>query len=210
MEIIPVTDRRFAAYGQLAAGYDLREFLAALRDTTPMPVSGTIYVASDARLESVPEVGALRARGFGGLPVQAGYCNGRCGGLTCLEYHRTSEIDIAGDDLLLLLARQPELEEHTLDTGLVRAFFVPAGTAVELFATTLHYAPCGAKRGQSFRMGCILPRGTNLAKPEGVSAAGEDRLLWGANKWLLAGENTPEAAQGAFVGLRGPAVTPYP
>ena len=208
MEIVPVTDRRFAGYGQLFSGCDLREFLTVLR-AAPLPGEGTAYAASDARLERLPAARTLQARGFGGLPVQIGCCSGRCGGLTCLEYHRTSEIDIAGDDLILLLARQTELEDYTLDTGRVRAFLVPAGTAVELYATTLHYAPCGAAPGRSFRMGCVLPRGTNLEKPEGVPAEGEGRLLWGANKWLIAREGTPEAALGAFVGLRGPAVTPY-
>ena len=48
-------------------------------------------------------------------------------------------------------------------------FFVPAGTAVELYATTLHYAPCSVD-GKEFRCGVVLPRGTN----EKLSAAPSD------------------------------------
>ena len=32
--------------------------------------------------------------------------------------------------------------DHTYDTSKMEAFLVPAGTAVEVYATTLHYAPC--------------------------------------------------------------------
>ena len=48
-------------------------------------------------------------------------------------------------------------------------FFVPAGTAVELYATTFHYAPCSVD-GKEFRCGVVLPRGTN----EKLSAAPSD------------------------------------
>lgn len=207
MEWIPVTDLRFRPYGQVLEGYDFTGFFQVMGQRTPLPEDGTVYVPSLAELEALPVAGQLRDRGFGGLEVQVGYCNGTNFRLTCLEYHRTSEIDIACDDMVLLLARQPELEEDfTLDTGRVQAFFVPAGTAVELFATTLHYAPCGTQPGRGFRMGCVLPRGTNLDSPLPPEAAGEGRLLAGRNKWVIAGPDTQEAAQGCFVGLRGPGI----
>ena len=102
------------------------------------------------------------------------------------------------------MARQPEIENGVLTTDKVKAFFIPKGTAVELYATTLHYAPAAV--GHGFRMGCVLPRGTNLDAP-GITPKGrEDRLLWGANKWVIASEGTNEAAQGAYVGIVGPEV----
>ena len=39
-------------------------------------------------------------------------------------------------------------------------FFVPAGTAFEMYETTLHYAPCGVD-GKGFKDVIILPKGTN-------------------------------------------------
>ena len=203
MEILSVFDKRFSAYGQIAEGYDLEEMIRRLETETPLPEEGTVYVPSLPRLEELPEATALRDRGFGGLDIQIGYCNGRNSRLTCLEYHRTSEIDIAATDMILLLATQPEMENYRLDTERVRAFFVPRGTAVELFATTLHYAPSGAAEGQGFRMGCVLPRGTNEEKSAAERRSPEDRLLWGRNKWVIAGAETPEAAEGAFVGITG-------
>ena len=210
MEIVSVHDRRFSAYGQVLEGVSLEETIRCLEERAPMPADGTVYVPSLPELEALPEAKALRDRGFGGLDIQIGYCSGSNDRLTCLEYHRTSEIDIAATDMILLLARQPEMEDYRLDTRCVQAFFVPRGTAVELFATTLHYAPCGAAAGEGFRMGCVLPRGTNGEKPQADCRSAEDRLLWGRNKWVIAGEGTQEAAEGAFVGVTGaPVVLNY-
>ena len=204
MELISVFDSRFAPYGQVLEGYDFAELIQVLEEQTPCPEDGTVYVASDEALEALPIAAEVRNRGFGGLPVQIGYCNGVNTRLTCLEYHRTSEIDITGTDMVFLVARQPEIENGVLTTDKVKAFFIPKGTAVELYATTLHYAPAAV--GHGFRMGCVLPRGTNLDAP-GITPKGrEDRLLWGANKWVIASEGTNEAAQGAYVGIVGPEV----
>ena len=60
---------------------------------------------------------------FGGLPIQIGYCNGSNVKLNALEYHRSSEIDIAVTDLILLLGCQQDIKEDTYDTALVEAFF---------------------------------------------------------------------------------------
>lgn len=210
MEIIHVTDKCFAKYGQIVEGIDLTGMIRLLKENTPLPTQGTVYVASDPVLEANEAAEALKNRGFGGLDIQIGYCNGEGSKLTCLEYHRTSEIDIAAHDMILLLACQSDLEDYSMTTDQVKAFFVPEGTAVELYATTLHYAPSSAKKGAGFRMGCILPRGTNLDKPVGVSAQGEGRLLWGANKWLISSEGTDEAAEGAFIGIHGPTVDLFP
>ena len=206
MEFIALDDPRFAEYGRVLQGYDFSTFIPLLKKITPIPEKNTVYVPSVPALEVLPVADDLRNRGFGGLDIQIGYCNGTNFRLTCLEYHRTSEIDIACTDMILLLARQQDLQCYTLDTSKVRAFFIPEGTAVELFATTLHYAPCGAAPGKSFFMGCVLPRGTNEEKPEVPATFPEDRLLAGKNKWVIAGKNAEEAAHGAFVGLHGPEI----
>ena len=204
MEQISVFDPRFAPYGQVLEGYDFSELIQVLEEKTPCPEDGTVYVASAPELEILPIAEEVRDRGFGGMNVQIGYCNGVNTRLTCLEYHRTSEIDIAGTDMVFLVARQPEIENGVLTTDKVKAFFIPKGTAVELYATTLHYAP--AAMGHGFRMGCVLPKGTNLDAPAITAKGKEDRLLWGANKWVIASEGTNEAAQGAYVGIFGPEV----
>ena len=54
-----------------------------------------------------------------------------------------------------------------------------------------------------FRVIIVLPKGTNLAKPSISGIDSEDKLLWAANKWLIAHPDTGEAKSGAFVGLDG-------
>ena len=119
-----------------------------------------------------------------------------------LEYHKSSEWNLACTDLILILGREQDIDPETLcyDTSKLEAFLVPAGTAFETYATTLHYAPCGVE-GAGFRLVVVLPRGTNLPLETVPAREGIDRLLFCRNKWLLA---HPEAQiDGAFNGLTG-------
>ena len=84
----------------------------------------------------------------------------------------------------------------------IECFLVPAGTAVELYATTLHYAPCGVD-GREFRCGVVLPRLTNEPLVAAKTTDGEDRLLFAVNKWLIAHKESGLEADGAWIGLRG-------
>ncbi len=137
------------------------------------------------------------------MPVQIGMCWGRNTRLNCLEYHRDSEVNIGSGEFILLLAKQDEITDGKLDTARVKAFRVPAGVAVEVYATTLHYAPCHVSEDDGFRVAVVLPKGTNEAKPSITSITDEDNWLWARNKWLLAHSESNEASQGARVGLAG-------
>ena len=143
----------------------------------------------------------LKKSAYGGLPIQVGYCNGHNLKLNALEYHRSSEVDIAASDLILLLGRQQDIQEdYTYDTAKVEGFFVPAKTAVELYATTLHYAPCQASE-EGFRCVIVLPEGTNHELDFSVASEGEEKLMTAKNKWLIAHEDAKIG--GAFCGLKG-------
>lgn len=205
MQIQSVTSPAFARYGYLVEGHDFAPLLEAL-NSTPKPDS-IVYVPSEPALETLPVAAAVRDNLYGGMPVQIGYCNGSGRTLNCLEYHRGCEINVAADDVILLLAPLQAVREHTLDTSLVEAFLVPAGSAALLYETTLHYAPCNGPGCDGFRVAVILPRDTNTEKPEITVKTGEDQLLWARNKWLLAHSDAPEAALGAHVGLTGANIT---
>ena len=203
MKILSVFDKEFAPYGQVVQGYDFAPLLKKLEEVSEKPSSGTIYVPSDAALEELPVFAQVRDNEYGGMPIQFGYCNGTNTMLNCLEYHRDSEINIMADDAILLVAREDEIVDGKLDTGCVKAFLSPKGTAVEVFATTLHFAPCSAKLGEGFRVIIVLPRGTNTDKPEITPLNREDTMLFARNKWLLAHPDSSAAQNGAYVGLTG-------
>ena len=202
MKIESVFDRAFAPYGKVLPGYDTSELLEALEKYTPLP-EATDYVASQPALEALPIAEKLAVNAYGGMPIQLGWCNGHNTRLNCLEYHRDSEINCGTSDFILLVAREDDIVDGSLDTDRVRAFRVPRGVVVEVYATTLHYAPCSAAKGEGFRVLVALPRGTNGPKPEMESLNDEDKLLWACNKWLLAHAESSEAAQGAVVALKG-------
>ena len=203
MKIYSVHDKDFAGYGKVLTGIDCTELVQAMQET-PAP-DEVIHVRSDEELEKLPVSRALTEQGFGGIPIQLGYCNGRNNTLNALEYHRSSEINVACTDLILLLGREQDIEpDGRYDTAKVMAFRVPAGTVIEVYATSLHYAPCGID-GAKFRCVVVLPRGTNLDLEHKPTGEGEDRLLFARNKWLIA---HPDAKiEGAFNGLYGENLT---
>ena len=202
MHIYSVTDPAFKAYGKLLAGYDTEELLAAMEQIA-MPACGTAYEPGIESLEACGVFSALRDRAYGGMPIQLGMCWGHNTKLNCLEYHRDSEVNIGTGDFILLLAREEEIKDGVLDTDRVKAFKVPAGVPVEVYATTLHYAPCQASLDQGFRVAVVLPKGTNTEKPVFEARNEEDRWMTACNKWLLAHPDSKEAKNGAHIGLRG-------
>lgn len=202
MKIESVYDAGFAPYGKVLTGYDTKELLETLERVTPLP-EGTDYVASQPELEALPIAEQLSSHAYGGMPIQLGWCNGHNTKLNCLEYHRDSELNCGTTDFVLLLAKLDDLKDGVLDTAKVRAFRVPAGVLVEIYASTLHYAPCNGASGQGFRVMVALPRGTNGPKPEITPVNDEDKRLWACNKWLLAHADSSEAKQGAPVLLTG-------
>lgn len=199
MNVQKVTDKSFGKYGRVLDGYAFSEILEVMKHT-PLP-DEVIYVPSVEEMEALSEAAEFKNRAFGGLPIQIGYCNGKNTKLNALEYHRSSEINIAVTDMILLTGMEQDIgEDHTYDTSLVEAFFVPAGTAVEMYATTLHYAPCMAAE-TGFRAVVILPAGTNTELDFPKGASGEDRLITAKNKWLIAHEEA--GIEDAFCGLKG-------
>ncbi|HJA18856.1 MAG TPA: DUF4867 family protein [Candidatus Mediterraneibacter ornithocaccae] len=199
MKIQKLTDASFGKYGKVITEFSFEKILKEM-EHTPLP-KDVVYVPSVEAMEILPEAVDVCRKGFGGLPIQIGYCNGDNHKLNALEYHRSSEIDIAATDLILLLGCQQDIEaDDTYDTSKVEAFFVPAGTAVELYATTLHYAPCSAQEG-GFRCVIVLPKGTNEDLTFEPAKEGENRLLTAVNKWLIAHEEA--GIEGAFCGLQG-------
>ena len=202
MKLYSVNDREFAPHGKVLEGYQVEGLLKVMKEIA-LPEDGTAYECSISALEKAADMEDLRNRGFGGMPIQIGMCWGRNTKLNCLEYHRSSEINIGTDAFVLLLGKEDDILKGKLDTGTVRGFLVPAGTAVEIYATTLHYAPCHISEDVGFRVAVILPKGTNEERPALEVRSTEDRMLWANNKWLLAHPDTPEAAQGAHIGLMG-------
>ncbi len=204
MEIKLITEENFNRYGKILKGYDFTELLTVM-EKMPMPADDVVYVPSVEALESCKVKTDLENQMYGGLPIQIGYCNGNNKKLNAVEYHRSSEVDISVNGVILLLGKQEDIKaDFTYDTANIEAFYVPAGVAVELYATTLHYAPCTCDWEDGFRCVVVLPKDTNTELTFELMD-GESRLMTAKNKWLIAHEDA--RIEGAFCGLIGENIT---
>lgn len=205
MKILSIHDEAFQKYGKVVTNIDFSELVEALAKT---PVTeGVVYEPSVASLENTSVMEACTTVYYGEMPIQIGFCNGHNSLLNAVEYHRSSEINVAATDAILLVGMQQDVAaDFTYDTAKIEAFLLPAGMAVELYATTLHYAPCGVE-GKGFQVAIVLPKGTNypLSKEHvkvAPSVKNEDMLLTATNKWLI-GHAEGGLDAGAFIGLKG-------
>lgn len=200
MEIKKVTDPSFRKYGRVVEGIDFTDLVEAIKKETPLP-DGVAYEPSIKALEETTAAKALQRRTYGELPIEVGYCNGHNYKLNAIEYHRSSEINVAATDAVLIVGMQQDItEDFKYETAKMEAFLVEAGTAVELYATTLHYAPCSADEG-GFKVGIVLPAGTNYPLEESHDGW-EDSLITAQNKWLI-GHAESGLDAGAHIGLVG-------
>ncbi len=204
VNIISVFDEEFKTYGKVVEGYDFSEMISYMENHTDIPEQGNIYVASVEDMEKLPVASEVQKRIYGDMPIQVGYCNGRNSTYNGFEYHKGSEINVAVTDFMLVLGHTWLIKDNTYRVEDAQVVFVPKGTAIEMYQTTLHLSPCKIS-DEGFRGVVILPRGTNTPleeKPE--NPTGEDRLLLQRNKWVIAHpEREPLMKQGAFPGLIG-------
>ena len=200
MEIKKVTDPSFRKYGRVVQGIDFTDLVEAIKRETPLP-DGVAYEPSIKALEETTAAKALQKRTYGELPIEVGYCNGHNYKLNAVEYHRSSEVNVAATDAVLIVGMQQDItDDFKYETAKMEAFLVEAGTAVELYATTLHYAPCSADEG-GFKVGIVLPAGTNYPLEE-KHEGWEDSLITAQNKWLI-GHVEGGLDAGAHIGLVG-------
>ena len=202
LRLYSVFDPEFAPYGRDLPCADPAALSAAL-EQTPIPETGNRYEASVEALEALPVIRALEGTVYGGMPIQAGFCNGNGDRLNAEEYHKCAELNYSTTGLVLLLALPEDLTDWQLDAARIVGFYLPPEVLIEVHPRVLHFAPCRISAA-GFRCLVLLERGTNgpVALP-GPAAEGEERLLWMRNKWLLCHPDSPQAAKGAYVGIRG-------
>ena len=197
MKIRNVTDPLFAKYGKVL-DLDASEIVSSLHSHAKMPESGNLYVRKDEDMALLRGISQIKEEAFGLGDIEVGYCNGYNSLLNCLEYHACPEVDVAGDDLVLLLANQDDVHDGVIDSKDVEAFLLKKGEAVVLYPYTFHFSPCKLSE-EGFRCLIVLGDKTNMDLKE----APKDKKLWKLNKWLFAHKDTIQAQNGAYVGIVG-------
>lgn len=204
IKISEITDDSFKTYGRIIEGYDFSEMISCTANFE-LPEIGNNYVASVRALEKTVVFAEIEKSFYGEMKAQAGYCCGKNSTLNGFEYHKGSEINAAATDFVLILGHIWDISnENTYKVSDAEAFFIPAGTAIEMYQTTLHLSPCKVT-DDGFMTVVILPKGTNTPI-EGEKRFYEmrDTLLLMKNKWVIAHPQRKQlTSQGAFAGVIG-------
>ena len=119
--------------------------------------------------------------------------------LNALEWHKNSEINVAIDDIVLLLGQLDEIVDGGYHSDKVKAFYLEKGEAAEVYATSLHFTPCTVKKTG---MGAVvgLPLGTNTDLEIEV----KDKKIFRKNKWIICHENNEALiGRGVVPGITG-------
>ena len=204
VNVYSVFDDEFKPYGRIVKGYNFTELVDYMENETEIPETGNVYVPSVEKMEKTAAFGIIEDALYGGMPIQIGYCNGRNTTYNGFEYHKGSEINFAVTDFVLVLGHTWQLKDNKFYVGDEKVFFVPKGTALEMYQTTLHLSPCRVC-DSGFKDIVILPRGTNTPLENKVKTAdNESVLLLQKNKWVIAHKDRePLIKQGAYAGLIG-------
>jgi hypothetical protein len=190
----------FLKYGKVLDEFPVNR-IEKLMEETDIPQEGNKYVPSVESWEQGELKPFIEKTYFGCMSIQLGYCNGKNSNLNGLEFHKGSEINVAFTDFVLLLGHVNDIKDGCFSVENIEAFFVPKGTAIEMYQTTLHLAPCKVT-DDGFKCAVILPSGTNTSLSE--EEKDHDQLLFMKNKWLLSHpENVRFMSQGAHAGIIG-------
>jgi hypothetical protein len=189
IQIHSVHDPEFSRFGEVLDVSEFGDLIRYLELHTTVPSVGNEYVAHRPELGDIASDISVIHNTFGMVPLEYGYVNGNNSKLNALEFHKSSEINVCVTPLVLLLAHIEDIDDSTIHSSKVTAFYIPQNTAIEVYSTTLHFSPCKVT-DSGFKCAVILPYGTNM---EFVSAKGNQgkysKFLFKTNKWLL---NHPE------------------
>lgn len=198
LEIYDVNSSDFLPFGRIIRDINTDEIIK-VAEAIEKPAEGSIYVPSEEKFEFLDIAGEIENKCFGTLPSQIGYCFGHSNFLNATEWHASSEINIAVTPLVLMLAHIWDIKDGKIDSSEFKAFYLPKGTMVEVYSTSLHFCPCEVQK-EGF--GCVvaLPDGTNTS----LDIEPDDKMLFRKNKWIIAhNENKPLIERGVIAGISG-------
>ena len=193
-----IYDEKFSEYGRIVEGLETKAIIDAAKKIQN-PEAGSAYVASEESFQSLQLAEDIAYKIFGEMPTQVGYCWGHSNMLNGAEWHTSSELNIAITPLVLFLGKRQNIVDGKIDSSLFDAFYVPRGSVLEIYATTLHFCPCEIEQGG---FGCVvaLPQGTNVP----LDTETENQLLFRKNKWLISHiDNEGLLQRGAVPGITG-------
>ncbi len=198
LKIYSVNDPEFDTFGRIIKDFNSAEIISEA-EKIKMPVDGSCYYPSVAAFENTKAYELIKNEFFGSLPTQVGYCYGHSNFLNATEWHFSSEINIAVTPLVLILGHIWDIKNGEIDSSDFKIFYLPAGTVIEVYSTTLHFCPCEVSNNG---FGCVvaLPEGTNT----NLEIEQNNPLLFRKKKWIIAHNENPSLIdRGVTKGISG-------
>ena len=198
LDFFTVFDDAFLEFGKVINDIDTTEIVSVAKQFEN-PKEGSLYLPSEPSFEKLEIAKSIQNDLFGYMPTQVGYCYGYSNFLNATEWHTSSEINIATTDLVLILGQRKDIIDNKIDSSKFKAFYVPKGTMIEVFATSLHFCPCQVNDNG---FGCVvaLPTGTNTP----LEVEPKDKLMFRKNKWILSHvDNEALIERGVVAGIYG-------
>ena len=197
-KIYKTSDKEFIPFGKVINDISPDEFIEASK-TVEMPEVGSSYVPSLEEFEKTNVKDDVKVKDYGEMPIQADYCWGFSDHLNAVEWHKSSEVNVAITPLVLFLGQVQDIVDNKIDSSKIKAFYVEKGEVLEVYATTLHFCPCQVEK-TGFKCVVILPEGTNVP----LDGEYEDKIMFRKNKWILSHvDNEALIARGVVPGVTG-------
>lgn len=201
-DIYDITDPKFNAFGNVLTGYDLADIQNYAKENIEIPKTGNSYSPSNPNLENFEVVKEIEADIYAGLPIEAGECSGQNTSFSAFEFHQGSEINLILTDVIMILGKRDQIVNGYFNAQEdAKAFYVPAGSVIEMYGTTLHYSPCKVFES-GFKVIVILIKGSNESLD--VNFKSKNNQIIKVNKFQMVHESRQDKIeQGIKVGLSG-------
>lgn len=202
-KILSIDDPDFKKYGKVYTKYDISEVKDYMDKNVKISSPSNFYTPSNKDLEKIPAIQEMGKDIYAFMPIEAGECTGQSTNFSAIEYHQGSETNIMLTDVIMVLGQRSTLdtkgEYSPSEDGQI--FFVPAGTVVEFYSTTLHYAPIKV-HDSGFSIIVILIKGSNEELPADFKS--DNKRIVKQNKFQLVDPSRKDKIGiGVEVGLTG-------
>ncbi|MEK6190580.1 MAG: DUF4867 family protein [Carnobacterium alterfunditum] len=201
-EIYDITDPKFNAFGNILEGYDLTDIQNYAKENIEIPKEGNSYSPSNPNLENFEVVKEIGAEIYAGLPIEAGECSGQNISFSAFEFHQGSEVNLILTDVIMILGKRDQIVNGYFNAQEdAKAFYIPAGSVIEMYGTTLHYSPCKVHES-GFKVIVILIKGSNESLA--IDFKSKNKQIIKINKFQMVHESRKDKIeQGIKKGLSG-------
>jgi len=205
--IVSVSDESFKRFGMAHKGFKIDTILDYIKRNNI--VSDDIVYTADVpemRKELAAQLEPILESIYAGMEAQTGLCYGRNNILNGLEYHQGSEVYILGAGMIMMLGLDEDIKwpQGTYDSSLLKFYYAPKGSVVELKGGCMHYAGVNVYEKEGINVIVNLLNKTNTPIDFKVGNHGRDKLLIAKNSWFIAHPDyNPAKNAGWHLGITG-------